>query len=45
MLGKLVKMIVGSRNDRIVNKKRKIVKRINALEPQIQSLSDAELRD
>ncbi len=44
MLGKLVKTIVGSRNDRIVNKKRKIVKRINALEPQIQNLSDAELR-
>ncbi|MEY2680865.1 MAG: hypothetical protein RL661_1096, partial [Pseudomonadota bacterium] len=31
MLGKLVKMFVGSRNERIVNKKRKIVKRINAL--------------
>ena len=44
MLGKLVKMVVGSRNDRIVRKKSKIVKRINALEPQIQALSDAELR-
>jgi len=44
MLGKLVKMIVGSRNDRIVKKKTKIVKRINALESQIQALSDAELK-
>ena len=43
MLGKLVKNIVGSRNDRIVKKKSKIVKRINALEPQFQSLSDAAL--
>jgi preprotein translocase subunit SecA len=45
MLGKLVKKIVGSRNDRIVNKKRKIVKRINGLEPQFQNLSDAALRE
>jgi preprotein translocase subunit SecA len=44
MLGKLVKMVVGSRNERIVNKKRKIVKRINALEPQFQSLSDEALQ-
>jgi preprotein translocase subunit SecA len=43
MLGNLVKMIVGSRNDRIVNKKRKFVKKINALEPQFQALSDAAL--
>ncbi|SMF95831.1 preprotein translocase subunit SecA [Methylomagnum ishizawai] len=43
MLGKLVKSIVGSRNDRIVRKKTKIVKRINALEPEFQQLSDAAL--
>jgi preprotein translocase subunit SecA len=43
MLGKLVKKVVGSRNDRLVNKKRKIVKRINALEPQFQDLTDAAL--
>ena len=43
MLGNLVKMVVGSRNDRIVNKKKKIVKRINALEPEIQALSDEAL--
>ena len=44
MLGNLVKMVVGSRNDRIVNKKKKIVKRINALEPEIKALSDEALR-
>jgi preprotein translocase subunit SecA len=45
MLGKLVKKIVGSRNDRIIGKKFKIVKRINALESQFRNLSDAALRD
>lgn len=44
MLGKLVKKIVGSRNERIINRKRKLVKKINALEPQFQSLSDDALR-
>ncbi len=43
MLGNLVKMVVGSRNDRIVNKKKKIVKRINALEAEIKALSDEAL--
>lgn len=44
MLGKLVKKIVGSRNERIINRKRKLVKKINALEPQVQKLSDDALR-
>ncbi|HYE35836.1 preprotein translocase subunit SecA [Methylocaldum sp.] len=44
MLGKLVKKIVGSRNERIIKRKRKLVKKINALEPQFQSLSDEALR-
>lgn len=44
MLGKLVKKIIGSRNDRLVNKKRKIVKKINLLEPQFKSLSDEALK-
>jgi preprotein translocase subunit SecA len=43
MLGRLVKKIVGSRNDRILKKKRKLVKKINALEPQFQALSDQQL--
>ncbi|MGX2039149.1 preprotein translocase subunit SecA [Methylocaldum sp. MU1018] len=44
MLGKLVKKIVGSRNERIISRKRKLVKKINALEPQFQNLSDEALR-
>ncbi len=44
MLGKLVKSIVGSRNDRIVSKKRKTVKSINSLEPEFRDLSDSALR-
>ncbi len=44
MLGKLVKKVIGSRNDRIIRHKRRIVEQINALEPRIQALSDAELR-
>ncbi len=44
MLGKLVKKVIGSRNDRIIRQKRKIVEKINALEPQFQALSDAQLR-
>ena len=45
MLHALIKRVVGSRNDRIVNKKRRIVKRINALEAEYRGLSDAELQD
>ena len=44
MLGKLVKKVIGSRNDRIIRQKRKIVDKINALEPRFQALSDAQLR-
>ncbi|MDD5033864.1 MAG: preprotein translocase subunit SecA [Methylococcaceae bacterium] len=44
MLGKLIKQIIGSRNDRLVKKKRKIVKKINSLEPQFEKLTDEELR-
>ncbi|GAB6068672.1 preprotein translocase subunit SecA [Methylothermus subterraneus] len=44
MLGKLVKKVIGSRNDRIIRQKYKLVQEINALEPKFQALSDAELR-
>lgn len=44
MLGKLVRVIVGSRNDRIIKKKRKLVKAVNALASGYEKLSDAELR-
>ncbi|PKM11300.1 MAG: preprotein translocase subunit SecA [Gammaproteobacteria bacterium HGW-Gammaproteobacteria-3] len=44
MLGKLVKFVIGSRNDRLVKKKRKLVKKINALASDFKKLSDAELK-
>lgn len=44
MFGKLVKALIGSRNERLIKKKKKIVKRINALEPELHALSDLELR-
>ena len=44
MLGKLVKFVVGSRNDRLVKKKKHLVKKINALSEEYTKLSDAELQ-
>ncbi|MEI7995703.1 MAG: preprotein translocase subunit SecA, partial [Methylococcaceae bacterium] len=44
MLGKLVKLVLGSRNDRLVKKKRKLVKKINALASEYEKLSDEALR-
>ena len=44
MLGKIAKSIIGSRNDRVVKKLRKVVARINALEPSLSPLTDEELR-
>jgi preprotein translocase subunit SecA len=43
MLGNLVKFVVGSRNDRLIKKKAKLVKRINALAADYEKLSDADL--
>ena len=44
MLKNLAKKILGSRNDRLLKQYRKEVSKINALEPQVQALSDAELQ-
>jgi len=44
MLNTIVKSVFGSANDRYIKTLRKIVARINALEPQIQALSDDELQ-
>jgi preprotein translocase subunit SecA len=44
MLGKLVKFVIGSRNDRLIKKKRKLVKRINALSSEFEKLSDESLQ-
>ncbi len=40
----ILKTIFGSRNDRVIRPMRKIVERINALEPGIVALDDAALR-
>lgn len=44
MLGKLVKLVVGSRNDRNVKKKRAIVTKVNALATEYEKLSDDALK-
>ncbi len=44
MITNLLTRIVGSSNERTLKKLRKIVKQINAMEPQFESLSDAELK-
>jgi len=44
MLGKLVRLVVGSRNDRLVKKKRTLVKKINTLASEYEKLSDDALK-
>ena len=44
MISGLLKKIFGSRNDRLIKQYTQTVKRINALEPAIQALSDEQLR-
>jgi preprotein translocase subunit SecA len=44
MLGKLVRLVVGSRNDRLVKKKARLVKKINALASDYEKLSDEALK-
>ncbi len=44
MIGKIVKAVFGSKNDRELKRMGKIVKRINELEPEIQTLSDEALK-
>ena len=45
MISSLLKKILGSRNDRLVKQYRAKVQAINALEPAMQALSDAQLRN
>lgn len=45
MFAHLVKKIFGSRNDRLLKQYRKIVSKINQLEPAMQALSDEELKN
>ncbi|WP_372880150.1 preprotein translocase subunit SecA [Psychromonas sp.] len=44
MITQLITKIIGSRNDRYLKKLRKVVNEINKLEPQMQALSDADLK-
>jgi len=44
MLPKLLTSIFGSRNDRLLKQYRKVVDKINALEPQFEKLDDAALK-
>ncbi|MBU3697734.1 preprotein translocase subunit SecA [Dechloromonas sp.] len=44
MISGLLKKIFGSRNDRLIKQYSQTVKRINALEPNMQALSDEQLR-
>ncbi len=43
MVGKLLTKVFGSKNDRMIKQYRKIVRKINELEPTVEPLSDAEL--
>ena len=45
MIGKAIKLIFGSRNDREVKRIRKTVKKINALEENYEALNDSELKE
>ncbi|RMG29508.1 MAG: preprotein translocase subunit SecA [Gammaproteobacteria bacterium] len=44
MVSRLLKKVFGSRNERLIRRMMKEVRRINDLEPRIQQLTDAELR-
>jgi preprotein translocase subunit SecA len=44
MLNRLLTGVFGSRNERLIKQLQRIVTKINALEPQMQALSDAELQ-
>jgi len=44
MVAKILKAVLGSKNDRVLKRMRKTVKQVNSLEESFQSLSDAELR-
>jgi len=44
MLGKLVRLVIGSRNDRLIKKKRSLVKKVNALASDYEKLSDDALK-
>jgi preprotein translocase subunit SecA len=44
MIANLLKKVFGSRNERLLKQYRRTVRAVNALEPEVQKLSDEELR-
>ena len=44
MLVKLLTKVFGSRNDRTLRRMRKVVEQINRMEPDMEKLSDDELK-
>src|SRR5688572_27085297 len=44
VVGKVLTKLFGSRNERLLKRFRRIVDQINELEPQVQELTDADLR-
>ena len=44
MLGKMIGKVIGTKNDRELKRMRKLVDKINALEPNIQPLTDEQLK-
>ncbi|PLX62039.1 preprotein translocase subunit SecA [Sedimenticola selenatireducens] len=44
MVSKILRKVFGSRNDRLVKRMSKVVDQINALEPELQALTDDELK-
>ena len=44
MFGSMLKKLIGSSNDREIRKMRKTVNKINALEENLKTLSDTELK-
>ena len=44
MISKLIRAIFGSKNDRQLKTMSKLVKKINQFEPDMQALSDAEVK-
>ncbi|WP_049628896.1 preprotein translocase subunit SecA [Cellvibrio sp. pealriver] len=44
MIGKLIKAVFGSKNERELKRMNKVVVRINSLEPDMQALSDEQLK-
>lgn len=45
MFGKMIRAVFGSKNDRELKRMGKLVKRINALEEELQKLTDEQLKD